>query len=69
MRKGAVDAIQLLGQPSELVIAILRECKKHKDPYVANKASSILKYWGLESAIEGNAEKTAKSAGTEGGNP
>jgi HEAT repeat protein len=52
VRRKAVDALELLGQPSEAEIKILRECKNHKDPYVAKKASSILKYWNLEKAVE-----------------
>ncbi len=48
VRKAAVDAMKLLGKPSEKMIAILKECKNHEDPYVADKAESILKYWGLE---------------------
>ena len=48
VRKAAVDALRLLGKPSEKMIAILNNCKNHEDPYVADKADSILKYWGLE---------------------
>jgi len=48
VRRGAMDAVKLLGRPSEAEIAILRESKNHKDPYVANEARSTLKYWGLE---------------------
>jgi HEAT repeat protein len=48
VRRGAVDAFRLLGEPSKAMIAILNNCKNHKDPYVANKAGSILRHWGLE---------------------
>jgi HEAT repeat protein len=61
VRKAAVDAIGLLGQPSEAAAAILRKSTDHKDPYVANKASSILRYWNLDGASDamtGEATKT-----------
>jgi HEAT repeat protein len=48
IRKEAVDAFRLLGEPSEKMTAILKTCKNHKDPYVVNKADSILRHWGLE---------------------
>jgi len=48
VRREAVDAFRLLGEPSKAMIAILNNCKNHKDPYVANKAGSILRHWGLE---------------------
>lgn len=49
VRREAVDALGLLGKPSEAMIAILRNCNlNHKDPYVANKAGSILRHWGLK---------------------
>jgi HEAT repeat protein len=48
VRKEAADSFRSLGQPTETGIAILRDLKSHKDPYVADKADSILKYWGLE---------------------
>jgi HEAT repeat protein len=69
VRRGAVDAIGLLGQPSEVAAAILRENKDHKDPYVANKAGSILRYWGLEKAVEGTREGAARSVGSPDGKP
>jgi HEAT repeat protein len=45
VRREAVDALGLMGKPGEVMIAILLNCKNHKDPYVANKAGSILNYW------------------------
>ncbi|OGP66433.1 MAG: hypothetical protein A2170_07850 [Deltaproteobacteria bacterium RBG_13_53_10] len=45
VRREAVDALGLMGEPDEVMIAILLNCKNHKDPYVANKAGSILNYW------------------------
>lgn len=48
VRRAAVDAIKLQGEPNEAMTAVLRNCKSHKDPYVAEKAASILKVWGLE---------------------
>jgi HEAT repeat protein len=47
VRRGAVDALGLMGEPNEEMKAILDNCKKHKDPYVVNKASSIMRHWGL----------------------
>jgi len=55
VRREAVDALEVmgepnevLGEPNEVMIAVLMKCKNHKDPYVANKAGSIWRYWGLE---------------------
>jgi len=55
VRKEAVDALALMGEPKEMfgkpnevMIAVLIKCKNHKDPYVASKASSIWRHWGLE---------------------
>jgi HEAT repeat protein len=47
VRRGAVDALGLMGEPNEELKAILENCKKHKDPYIVNKASSIMRHWGL----------------------
>ncbi len=48
VRKAAVEAFDALGKPSEAMIEILRGCKNHKDPYVANRVEAILDYWGLK---------------------
>ncbi len=48
VRKQAIDTLYLLGKPTDKMIAILKECEKHKDPYVAKKAASTLEYWGLK---------------------
>ena len=47
VRREAVDALELMGEPNEVMIAILLNCKNHKDPYVADKANSIWQHWGL----------------------
>jgi len=47
VRRGAVDALGLMGEPNEEMKAILDNCKKHKDPYIVNKANSIMRHWGL----------------------
>ena len=47
VRKEAVDALELMGEPNEKMKAILDDCKKSKDPYVVDKASSIMRHWGL----------------------
>ena len=69
VRKSAVDSLELLGRPSEVGAAILRESRNHKDPYVAKKASSILKYWDLEKGAGGTKEGAAKSAVPASDNP
>jgi HEAT repeat protein len=48
VRRDAINALALLGKPNEAMIAILSNCRTHKDPYVANKADSIMTYWGLK---------------------
>ena len=48
VRREAINALDALGKPSEATIAILTKCGTHKDPYVANKAGSIMRYWGLK---------------------
>jgi HEAT repeat protein len=48
MRRAAVDTLSALGEPSEVMIEILKVCEKHKDPYVAKKAGSILAHWGVK---------------------
>jgi HEAT repeat protein len=49
VRRSAVDSLSLLGKPDEKLIETLADCEKnHKDPYVANKAGSILKSWNLK---------------------
>jgi HEAT repeat protein len=47
VRREAVDALRFMGEPDEVMIQILLKCRKHEDPYVANKAASIWQYWGL----------------------
>jgi len=47
VRRGAVDALRLMGEPNDKMKAILDNCMKHKDPYVVDKASAIMRYWGL----------------------
>ena len=47
VRRESVDALELMGEPNEVMMAILLNCKNHKDPYVADKANSIWQYWGL----------------------
>jgi HEAT repeat protein len=48
VRRQSIDALGMLGRPSDAMIAILRKCESQKDPYVANKAGSILHHWGLK---------------------
>jgi len=48
VRRAAMDAFELLGEPSKAMIAIVSNSENHKDPYIANKAGSILRYWGLK---------------------
>ena len=48
VRREAINALDKLGKPNEAMIAILSNCKTHKDPYIANKADSIMRYWGLD---------------------
>ncbi len=47
VRRAAVDALGLMGEPNEGMKVILDDCKKHKDPYVVKKANSIMQHWGL----------------------
>lgn len=47
VRKEAIDAYVLLGEPSETMKAVLNRCRNHEDPYVANKAKFIWERWGL----------------------
>jgi HEAT repeat protein len=48
VRREAINALAALGKPNEAMTAILSNCKTHKDPYIANKADSIMTYWGLK---------------------
>jgi HEAT repeat protein len=48
VRRAAVNGLELLGKPDDAMVAVLNGCNGSKDPYVVNKAESILKYWGLK---------------------
>jgi len=48
VRRQAVDGLRMLGQPTDTMTKILKKCESHKDPYVADKAGSILSAWGLK---------------------
>jgi HEAT repeat protein len=47
VRRDAIDALAVLGEPNEAMKTILARCKNHKDPYIVGKANSIWDHWRL----------------------
>lgn len=49
VRRAAIDAFEFLGEPNDEVVSILKNAStKSTDPYVSEKALSILKQWGKD---------------------
>ncbi len=49
VRRAAIDAFNLLGEPDDKMVSILKNASaKSTDPYVSEKALSILKLWGKD---------------------
>jgi len=49
VRKSAIDAFSLLGEPDDNMVSILKNASaKSKDPYVSEKALDMLKQWGKD---------------------
>jgi HEAT repeat protein len=48
VRRAAVNSLQVIGMPTEKMVAILLSCKSHTDPYVVDKAVAILNQWHLQ---------------------
>src|SRR3989304_10631536 len=49
VRRAAIDAFNLFGEPDDKIVSILKNASaKSTDPYVSEKALSILKLWGKD---------------------
>jgi HEAT repeat protein len=49
VRRAAIDAFNLFGEPDDKMVSILKNASaKSTDPYVSEKALSILKLWGKD---------------------
>lgn len=45
VRRNAIDSLGRVGQPNEAMVAAYRAARNSSDPYVAQRAAHLLKYW------------------------